>query len=930
MKSQHRALLSAFAAAFVFAASLGAQAATGRVIGKVVDATTGMPIPNAQVVVTGTQIGALANLDGRYTLPAVAAGVQSITVTFLGYATKTVQGVQVTAGAAITQDVALSSAALEIEGITVSAARENGSVSVALDRQRTALGITSAITTEQIAKSPDSDAAQAAQRMSGATVQDGKYIVVRGLGERYTTTSLNGQRLPSPEPEKRVVPLDLFPSGILETITTSKTFTPDQSGDFSGAAVNLKTKTFSSGREVQFSLSGGFNRLSTGRNVPTAATVGGEWLGLAASDRRLPESLTSTTSFSALSQAQVNTLIRALPRGWSFADGQGAPNLSSSLTIGGEDPLLFGRPLGYALALSYARTQDLRAEEVHARAVPGDAAGTPTTYNRFVGSTGQTSVLWGGILNLSTYLGSGSKIELNNTYDRTADNEAHVDWGTLDEYQQVDSVRRTLTRYVERTVRSNQIRGDHAFGPSASNRVDWSLTSSAVSRVEPDRADLAYGYEFASNGQRQALSWLGFIPEAAKRTSSELSESALSADLNYALQVGPIERRTTLKAGGSLRHLERDASSAAYNLRALGLSTQQRMGSPDDLFYGDYTSGGTASITLEPNASGGTYDATDDVMAGFAMAEVPFGDRVRLIAGARVEKWELDMNAQPTSRGLIRITRSNTDVLPSLAINTKLTETQSLRLSASQTLARPEYRELAPVSYRDMLGEREVFGDSSLVRTRVQNYDVRWEWYPSPSEALSVAFFVKRFDKPIESIDVATTGASQLSFINAESAENYGAEVEVRKGLDFLSGSLAPYSLFANATFMHSSINTSNSRLSALTNDERPMVGQAPYVVNAGLSYSNGENTRSATLLYNVVGRRIASAAVAPLNTDTYEQPRHLLDFSLRLGLTDAVSAKLDTKNLLDSENREQQGDVIRYGFKTGRSISAGLSWKLF
>jgi outer membrane receptor protein involved in Fe transport len=222
-----------------------------------------------------------------------------------------------------------------------------------------------------------------------------------------------------------------------------------------------------------------------------------------------------------------------------------------------------------------------------------------------------------------------------------------------------------------------------------------------------------------------------------------------------------------------------------------------------------------------------------------------------------------------------------------------------------------------------------VFGDSSLVRTLVQNYDARWEWYPTTAEVLSIGLFAKRFDKPIEPIDVATSGASQLSFINAESAMNYGIELEVRKGLEFLGEALVPYSVFANSTFMYSRINTSNSALSALSNDERPMVGQAPYVVNAGLAYSSESGATSATLLYNVVGRRISSAAIVPLNADTYEESRQLLDFSIRVGISEGMSAKLDAKNLFDSPYEERQGDVIRYSYRTGRSLSLGLSWKV-
>jgi hypothetical protein len=455
-------------------------------VGRVVDAETGSPIVGAHVSVVGTAQSILTAVDGRFKLLRVPAGRRSIRVQYIGYAAKTVENVQVPERATATQDVAMTSSAIALEAITVSAARERGTVSAAIDEQRSAVGVMSATTAEQIARSPDSDAAQAVQRVAGVTVREGKYVFVRGLGERYTTTSLNGARVPSPEPEKKVVPLDLFPSNLLESITTSKTFTPDQPGDFSGAQVNLRTRSFPAQGLLQFSFSGGVNS-ATGQNVLSASTSGGEWLALAAGDRELPAELTGQTDFTDLSQGEINRLIRALPRNWDTGEESGLPNGSAGVSLGGEEELL-GRRFGYSASLSYSRSQEVREDEERARAVPGDASGTPVPYNPFRGSTGQTSVLWGGLVNLSTYLGRG-KIELNNTFDRTADNEAHLDWGTLEEFQQVDSVRRTSVRYVERTVRSNQLRGEHLLGET--NKLGWSVTSSAVTRDEPDRADLA-------------------------------------------------------------------------------------------------------------------------------------------------------------------------------------------------------------------------------------------------------------------------------------------------------------------------------------------------------------------------------------------------------------------------------------------------------
>jgi TonB dependent receptor-like, beta-barrel/Carboxypeptidase regulatory-like domain/TonB-dependent Receptor Plug Domain len=909
-------------AALALTAPVAAQTSSGRIVGRVLDAETGEALAGAQIVVAGTQVGALSGVDGRYLMVSVPAGTHSLQVTYIGHGSKTVEGVLVPAGETVVQDISLASSAIEVAGITVSAARERGTVTAALDEQRTAVGVMSSTTADQIAKSPDSDAAQAVKRVSGVTVQDGKYVFVRGLGERYTTTSLNGARVPSPEPEKKVVPLDLFPSSLLESITTAKTFTPDQPGDFSGAEVNLRTRSFPAQRMAQLSVTGGFNSLATGKSILVPPTTGGEWLAMAAHDRALPTRLTNVTDFTTLSQADINGLIRALPQDWIYQNGNGAPNVSGGLSFGGDDPVL-GRRVGYIGSLTYSRSQEVHAGETRARAVPGDSLGTPVPYNTFIGSTGQSSVLWGGLLNLTTYLGINHKIHLNNTYDRSADNSAHVDWGTLEEFQQVDSVRRTQLSYVERTVRSNQIGGEHQLGEA--NKVSWSVTSSAVTRKQPDRSDLAYGYEFAPTGERLPLAWLGFIPEAAKRTSADLTENALDGRLDYALSLGG----AAFKVGGAFRHTKRVSTTASYNLRALGLSAAARAATPEELFDGQYTEGNQAHITLEPNTAGGSYDARDDVSAGYAMAEIPLGSRIRVIGGARVERWKLDMNAEPLGRDVINITRSDDDVLPSLAVNAKITDGQTLRLSATQTLSRPEYREMAPISYRDMVGEREVFGDSSLVRTKVQNYDARWEWYPSLDELVSVAFFAKHFDNPIEQIDVATSGVSQLSFINAESAFNYGVEVELRKGLGFLAGGLQPLGVFSNVTLMKSRINTSNSTLSALTNDERPMVGQAPYVVNAGLTYASASGTTSATLLYNVVGHRISTAAVQPITVDTYEQAREQLDLSLRFGIRAGMTGKLDATNLLDSPYEELQGDVVRYRYTLGRSVGFGVSWNM-
>ncbi|HET6232907.1 MAG TPA: TonB-dependent receptor [Longimicrobiaceae bacterium] len=902
------------AALCMASAPAAAQGPVGQITGRVVDAQSGRGVTGARVAVQGTTLAAAAGVDGRYTLRSVPAGPHAITVSMLGYGAKTVTGVNVTAGAAATADVSLSAAAIGIGPISVSATRERGSVGAALDAQRTATGVVNSVTAEQIAKSPDVNAAQAVQRVSGVTVQDGKYVVVRGLGERYTTTSLNGARLPSPETDRKVVPLDLFPASLLQTVATSKTFTPDQTGDFSGAQVDIRTREYPSRRVVTVTTSGGFNDAATGRSLVGAPTAGGEWLGLAGTSRALPQAVRDGGDFRNVPQVVNNRAVRSFRDSWTPRGSTGAPNGTFGLTVGGSDPI-FGHTLGYVFSGSYNRSQEVRRNEHRALAV-----GEPTqALNVFDGETGRVGVLWGGVANLSTQIGGGTRIAFNNVYNRSADNEAHQDHdGSLYGYD--FPVRRSWLSYVERSVRSNQLRGEHALG--GRQAFSWQLTSSGVTRSEPDRTDLLY----VSDAQgRYALET--FTGSGVRRSFSDLGERSLSEGADYKLDLGPSGSRTQLKVGGLFRQTRRDVDLRTFGIQAFGLTEQQAMMGPEQLFGGALAADDSAHFYVNDSSAGGRYAARDHVGAGYAMLDHPFGERVRVVAGARVESWNLDIAARRVNAPSdTTYTYRSTDVLPSLAVNVKLRDTQNLRFSVSQTLSRPEYRELVPFLQTNPVGDVDFFGNASLKRALIRNFDTRWESYPRSGEVITVGVFAKQFIRPIEQIQVASTGGSILSFVNTDRAVNYGVELEARRDLDFLAERLSSFSAFANATLMKSEIQVGNDSISALTNSKRPMVGQSPYVVNAGLSYGSASGATSATLLYNVVGRRIVSTGVKPV-PDTYQQARNVLDLSLQQRVGRGMTAKLNARNLLDAPYRETAGSVTRLEYRTGRIYSIGLTW---
>jgi len=887
-------------------------AGNGRIVGKVVDSRTGQGLTDVAIQVVGTTTGTSSGLEGRYGIARVTAGTVTLHIRRLGFAPKTVTGIMLDAGKTIEQDISLDPVTVSLETQIVTATIERGSVNSALDRQRTATGVVNSVTREQISRSPDSDAAQAVQRVSGVTVQDGKYVFVRGLGERYTTTSLNGARIPSPEPERKMVPLDLFPSSLIQTVTTSKNFTADQPGDFSGAQVDIRTREFPLGRETEFSSSFGYNDAATNNPLVVAPTLGRDWLGFAGSERQLPNQLSQPLPDNA-PQSTVNSIVQSFRNAWSPLSKQGVPNKSLGITSGGSKPFGNTSQAGYVAALSYSYNQEVREREVRAYAEPTNGT---TEVDRFEGTTGRASVLWGGIANLSLNLGSKTRISLNNTYNRTSDNEARRETGLSENLGTRLIINRL--RFVERTVRSNQIVGERQLG--ARQKVLLSFTTSGVRRSEPDRSEFVQ----VEGAPGETPYWLDGS-EGAVRTFGNLTESSLNTALDYSLQFGAAESQHELKVGGLHRYTDRLARNQVFSIQAPSLSIDQRRLSAEEIFDGRFAGAADAVFRVVPLSQGGSYGVFDELGAGYATIEWALSNRYRLITGGRVERTSTIISAEPTVGNRTRINPLYTDVLPSLLLNVKMTEAQNLRLSATRTLSRPEYRELADVQYREVIAGDNVIGNPDLQRTLISNFDARWEWYPRSGEVFSIGVFSKQFDKPIERVFLATSGTRIVTFINAERGDNLGIELDMRMGLSRLADAFEPFTLFSNLTLMRSKVEIGNDSL--ITDEDRAMVGQAPSVVNAGLTFAPIGKRFSSTVLYNRVGRRIVSASQVPLPV-TYEEARSVLDFAMRMPLFGRVAAKFDAKNLLDQPYRQTQGTVTRESYYSGRVYTLGLNWR--
>jgi TonB-dependent receptor len=481
-------------------------------------------------------------------------------------------------------------------------------------------------------------------------------------------------------------------------------------------------------------------------------------------------------------------------------------------------------------------------------------------------------------------------------------------------------------RYIERNVLSSRFSALHQL--ARRHQVEWAAGYSDVARKEPDRSEIVYSAQLDPNGLPVNPRWLGISNEAAVRTFANLDENAFDGQLSYQLLLGSRDNPWAVKVGGAYRSVERAADNTYYSISLAGSLPEAALQlPPEQIFDGRFSTGGTTSFRVAPLGQGGSYDAEDRLTAGFAQLSFPIGSRLEVTAGARFEHSEVTVNALSTT-GVPTVTSPEyDDVLPSLLLTYRLSPSQNLRLGASRTLSRPEYRELAPLLFREVIGFDNVIGNPNLLRAHIDNVDLRWEWYPTGGEIVSVSLFAKRFDDPIERVYLATSGTRIISYVNAQSANNYGVELEFRKNLRMFGDALTPFTLFANTTIMRSEIDITNSSAS-ITNPERRMVGQAPYVVNAGLTYtSGGSGAWSATALYNVIGPRITEAGEIPL-PDVEERPRHVMDFSLRFPVVATLTGRLDAKNLFDTRYRLVQGPVVRESYKIGRTFGVGFSWQ--
>jgi hypothetical protein len=872
----------------------------------VVKSRDGETLLEALVTVIGRKEYATTDLDGRYRLE-LPPGTYQLRVQYELHRIARVKNVRSVPGRVAKVDVVLDPDSTAVEEITaVEAEVERASAATQLFLRKNAAQASDSVGAQDIAKTPDRNAADAVKRVVGTTVVDGRYIFIRGLGDRYTNTMLNGSPLPSPEPDRQAVPLDMFPSLVLSDLTVSKTFTPDMMGDFAGGSLDIHTRDLPNKFLFQTTLGLGANSESTFKRRLSYPGGSLDWLGIDDGGRKLPQAVPAARVTRLNPDGTLNPNLgdvgRAINTPMATDRAFNLPNGSLSGVIGDSFKLGKQRVLGYMGGFTYARRFQSRTNEIlRTYGVDPARPGQLVQFNDYRGETGTDTVTWSGLGTVTYAFDNDNKIALTGLYSRNSEKEGRVLTGYNEE--QANVIRDERLRFVNRNLVYGQLRGEHRIRDLEDAELKWTALYARAQLSDPNLRENVYvgDTEPGTFAYREST-------QSGQHFYAAQGETTRSGSIDWTQPLAKGENAAKLKLGGMVTLRGRSFNARRFRfLQVPGADPALFRASPDQLFTDQNV--GSAIELEEWTRPTDAYAAQYNVYAGYAMTDVAITSRLRVVVGERVELsrqtiQSFDPFSPDAERVESRLARS--DLLPSANIIYKVTAESNLRLSATQTVARPQLRELAPFVFSDFFGAREILGNPNLDRTQIVNLDARFEIFPRIGEVLAVSVFHKRFRKPIEPI-IIPTSRGVVSFQNAKGAVNTGVELEGRKSLDFISSHLKEMTVLTNLTLVHSQVDLDTDQSGIQTSSSRPLAGQSPVVFNVALDWNHEKSKTRVRALYNVFGSRISQVGLNGI-PDMYEQPRHLVDLSVAQGFGEHLDLKATIENVLNAPVRYTQG----------------------
>ncbi len=921
----------------------------GSLSGKVLDAKTTEPIIGANVVIDGTTVGAATDLEGKFQISNIKPGTYAIVVSSLTYKTQKLNDVVVEGGKVTSLEITMAEEVAELAEIVVTAKREINTDANLIRSIREAKLVVSGISAEQITRLPDRDAAEVMRRVPGVTVVDNRFVIVRGVPERYNQVMINNAIAPSTEIDRRSFSFDLIGAGAIDQMLIYKSATPELPGDFAGGMIRVVTKQPGNEEFMNVGLSVGYRTNATGQTTVSSQGSNTDWLGFDNGFRSLPANFPSSNA------------LRTSAKNSPMRESAGKSLTNNFAPLSKIAPVNMGFTFNMAKHFSVGKTKFSNLTSIAYSNTYMHSQAKFMRYNSFTATSAEKRFEYNDdfysndarfniVHNWRVDLNDRNQIEFKNLFVQLGEHETTVRTG--EDFIQNPNYDRTnyAYHYLSRSIYSGQLMGTHKLG-DGSSKVSWLLGANLVSRNEPDyrrfRTFRDKTYAGTEAPYTMQLPASGNVFETG-RFWSNLSDKGFSNSADFEKTFGNSEskRKATIRAGYYAEYKTRSFNARFVNylypntagfdptvgdsLSRLPLTT---IFSPENI---KRSNGFVIEDGTQPQD---TYEGKNILTAGYVSGTIPFG-KVDLTLGFRGEYNVQKLTAR-TAVGPVNIDNPIFSALPSMNIAYNLTDRSLVRVAYGRTVNRPEFRELAPFLYYQYEYEAAIYGNSKLKTATIDNVDLRWEMYPNPGEIISVGGFYKNFTNPIETYLQVTTDNPQFSYGNAPTATSYGVEFEFRKSLASLGliKILRNTSVNVNAAWIHSNVDIGNNLANANQIRNRPLQGQSPYIINAGLYYFDEPSGFSVNLAYNVFGPRIFS--VGDKNFPSWwEMPRNSVDFQISKTWMKRFETKFNIQNLLnatysiyqDNDNNNEiktdQEAIIRK-YNVGTTFTLACIWKI-
>ena len=929
--------LPAFLVTFILLFQLGAFAQQLPFSGKVSN-TKNEILAGATVLVIETAKQTTTDAEGRFVVNLEKGKKYTLTVSNTGYANKTIADIEVVDNLdnnsieIILQD----NAKTNLTGVTVVAtSRRQENTNALLNFQKNNTALSSGLAADFIRRTPDKNTGEVLRRVSGTSIQDNKFVIVRGLSDRYNAAFINGAALPSSEPDKKAFSFDVIPSSLIDNIVINKTATPDLTGEFAGGLVQIQTKDIPVKSELSVGMSLGFNTQSVFDDFVSNERGSTDWLGFS-KGRDLPAAYpTKYLAFSALPVAERESIAKSFnDDAYREVNSTAAPIQSYNLTWSNVKRYKNGSAFGSILGLTYRNSKLI----FDATRTLFEKGATSQAFFDYDDRQNKYSVNAGGIANIAwTY--KSNKIAFKNLFNQLLEDNYYTRTGINTENLQDVSLRSSVLN--QRSLYSAQLEGSHEL-PYKKIKFNWNVNLALNDKSQPDLRVQTYGKSIGVNEPYR----INLRGNNTNRFFSELKDKSYgyNASMSMPFQMGA--HKQTLKVGGAATVRLRDFRATIFGFKEPRDSSLQYL--PFDQIFNSNNLNESTGYALSTDLQNpqDKYYGVSALSAGYLMLDNKLSEELRLVWGARFEYFEqvLKSNKQGTDKAQV-VDTDKFDFLPSVNFTFSPNKKTNYRFALSRTVARPEFREIANFTFFDFEQIASTAGNDTLKRSSIINGDIRYEFYPIAGELLSFGAFYKNFTDPIElrlnSASVATR--RQYQFQNAEKATLYGVEAEFRKKLAFLSGNEDSWmkNLYfnGNASVIFSEVTLGN--VDAAGNKQpattRPLQGQSPYLINAGFQYDGPKGT-NISLLYNRIGERLALVGNNDFG-DIYEKPRDLVDFQIsqkvmkskgevRFTVGDILNQQFATYENRDSKKSYNAAtDKFFSTYKPGTTITLGFNY---